>query len=137
MAYSRNEPIISVKDVGIRFYRNRRRKRSFRELVVKQHTGAPKDQFWPFRHVSFDIHAGEAIGVVGKNGERFDIFAGTDDGVVGLRDGMRRLGLGGHRVSALHAFRRPGQANPVLLRPVCCVSKFPSGIPLAWLICRW
>lgn len=55
------------------------------------------------------------MGVVGKNGERFDIFAGTDDGVVDLSGGMRRLGLEGHRVSAIHGFRQPGQASPVLL----------------------
>lgn len=54
-------------------------------------------------------------GTVGKDGDGFDIFVGTDDGVISLRDGGRRLGLEGHRVSAIHAFRAPGRPGPVLL----------------------
>jgi ABC-2 type transport system ATP-binding protein len=26
------------------------------------------DEFWPLRHVTFDVHPGEAIGVIGRNG---------------------------------------------------------------------
>ena len=52
---------------------------------------------------------------MGKDGDRIDIVVGTEDGVVGVADGVRRLGLKGHRVSALYAFREPGRADPVLL----------------------
>jgi photosystem II stability/assembly factor-like uncharacterized protein len=54
-------------------------------------------------------------GIVTRDGDRFDIVVGTEDGVVGLAGGMRRLGLEGHRVSAIYAFREPGRTDPVLL----------------------
>ena len=53
-----DEPIISLRDVGVQFSRNRRRHRSVRELLIKGRTGTRPDEFWPFRHVSFDIHRG-------------------------------------------------------------------------------
>lgn len=52
---------------------------------------------------------------VGKDGDGFDIFVGTEDGVVALDGGARHLGLAGHRVSAIHALRAPGGADPILL----------------------
>jgi photosystem II stability/assembly factor-like uncharacterized protein len=52
---------------------------------------------------------------VDNDGERFDIFAGTDDGVVELGHGLRRLGLAGHRITALFTFRESERADPVLL----------------------
>ena len=92
------EPIISVRDLGIRFNRGRKRKRSLRELIVKGHTGTPRDEFWPFRHVSFDIHRGESIGVMGRNGAGkstlLSLLAGTlvpDEGSVAVRAGVAPL----------------------------------------------
>jgi ABC-2 type transport system ATP-binding protein len=92
------EPIISLRDVGIRFSRNRRRHRSFRELVIKGHTGTSPDEFWPFRNVSFDIQRGEAVGVVGRNGQGkstlLSLLAGVlmpDEGNVTVRAGVAPL----------------------------------------------
>ena len=64
-------PIITVNDVGVQFSKNRRRKRSLRDLLFKGSMGPGGEtpgEFWPFRHVTFDINPGESIGVVGRNG---------------------------------------------------------------------
>jgi ABC-2 type transport system ATP-binding protein len=95
-----SDPIISLDDVGIRFARNRRRRRSLRDLVYKRKasTGFGQEEFWPFRHVSFDIHQGEAIGVVGRNGAGkstlLSVIAGVlipDEGTVTVRAGVAPL----------------------------------------------
>jgi ABC-2 type transport system ATP-binding protein len=98
MASSAIEPVISLDDVGVQFSRNRRRHRSVRELLIKGRTGTRSDEFWPFRHVSFDIHQGEAIGVVGRNGQGkstlLSIIAGVlipDEGTVDVRAGVAPL----------------------------------------------
>jgi ABC-2 type transport system ATP-binding protein len=92
------EPLVSLRDVGIEFARNRRRYRSLREILIKGHTGSKTDKFWPFRHVSFDIYQGEAVGVVGRNGQGkstlLSLIAGVllpDEGTVDVRAGVAPL----------------------------------------------
>ena len=94
-----SEPVISLRDVGIRFARNRRRKRSIKDLLVRGQFGIDANgEFWPFRHVSFDIHQGESIGVVGRNGQGkstlLSLIAGVllpDEGTVTVRQGVAPL----------------------------------------------
>jgi ABC-2 type transport system ATP-binding protein len=94
-----SEPVISLRDVGVQFSRNRKRKRSIRDLVLKGKIGLDSaGEFWPFRHVSLDIHAGEAIGVVGRNGAGkstlLSLIAGVllpDEGSVTVRQGVAPL----------------------------------------------
>jgi ABC-2 type transport system ATP-binding protein len=62
-------PVIEVSDVGIRFRRNRRSRRNFKDLFAGRNRRARPSEFWALRNVSFTVKQGEAIGVVGRNGQ--------------------------------------------------------------------
>jgi ABC-2 type transport system ATP-binding protein len=88
---------IEVKDLGIRFRRNRMRHRRLSDVVRKQSSGA-RSEFWALRNVSFQIPAGESVGVVGANGQGkstlLRLVAGTlipDQGWVRLKGGVAPL----------------------------------------------
>lgn len=90
--------VIEVSGLGIRFKRNKRARRSFKDLFAGRRRRARPDEFWALRNVSFGIRRGEAIGVVGRNGQGkstlLKLIAGVlipDEGSVHVRDGVAPL----------------------------------------------
>jgi ABC-2 type transport system ATP-binding protein len=61
--------VISVADAGIRFKRNRRARRTFKDLFAGRNRRSRPGEFWALRDVNFTVASGEAIGVVGRNGQ--------------------------------------------------------------------
>ena len=90
--------VISADNVGIKFFRSRRRKMRLREMLAKGSSGASRDSFWALRNISFDITQGEAVGIVGPNGTGkstlLKIIAGVllpDEGEVEVTGGVAPL----------------------------------------------
>lgn len=90
-----SDVVISAQDLGIEFLRSRKRQLSWRELVFQRKSTAPTETFWPWRHVNFDVRHGEAVGLVGGNGEGkstlLKVIAGVllpDEGTVTVDGGV-------------------------------------------------
>ena len=92
------ETVIRVADAGIRFRRNRRGRRSFKDLFAGSSRRSRPNEFWALRGVDVEVRAGEAIGVVGRNGQGkstlLKLVAGVmlpDEGVVEVHGGVAPL----------------------------------------------
>jgi ABC-2 type transport system ATP-binding protein len=93
-----DRPAIEVRDLGIRFRRNRRGRRSIKDLFGGSSRRVAPDEFWALRGVTFDIQPGESIGVVGRNGQGkstlLKLVAGvllSDEGQVQVNGGVAPL----------------------------------------------
>ena len=90
--------VIDVKDIGVSFRRNRKRNFSIREMLLQQKNTSPKGEFWALRNINFQVNAGEAVGLMGANGQGkstlIRIIAGVllpDEGSVTVNGGVAPL----------------------------------------------
>ncbi|WP_374968533.1 ABC transporter ATP-binding protein [Terrabacter sp. BE26] len=86
--------VIAVDDLGIEFFRSRRRKLSLREMVLRRQNTAPKETFWALKDVSFTVGPGEAVGLVGSNGGGKSTLLKTIAGVLLPDEGSVRVNGG-------------------------------------------
>jgi ABC-2 type transport system ATP-binding protein len=93
-----SEHAIEVRDLGVRFRRNRRGRRSIKDLFADSSRRSKPGEFWALRDVSFDVMPGESIGVVGRNGQGkstlLKLVAGVllqDEGTVAVNGGVAPL----------------------------------------------
>ena len=86
--------VITVADAGIRFKRNRRSRRNFKDLFAGRLRRSRPDEFWALRNVSFTVRQGEAIGVIGRNGQGKSTLLKLVAEVVLPDEGSVRVGEG-------------------------------------------
>lgn len=91
------EPVISAHNLGIHFRRNRKRGMMLAELF-RHSTTLSEDEFWAVHNVTFDVAAGESVGLVGANGHGkstlLSLIAGVlvpDEGTVQVTGGVAPL----------------------------------------------
>ena len=61
--------MIQIADVSMRFHLTDDRIMSLKEFVTKSLRGKIQHKdFWALKHISFDVHKGEVLGIIGRNG---------------------------------------------------------------------
>ena len=91
---TRPGPIMQATGLGVRFRRNRGSRRSFKDLFSGRSRRGRPGEFWALRDVSFEVRPGEAIGVVGRNGQGKSTLLKLVAGVLFPDEGRIRVGVG-------------------------------------------
>jgi ABC-2 type transport system ATP-binding protein len=86
--------LIEADNLGIEFNRNRKRRLSARELLLKGKSTSPRGSFWALRNVSFQVQAGESVGLLGANGCGKSTLLKLIAGVLIPDEGSARVGAG-------------------------------------------
>jgi len=89
---------IRTEGLGVRFRRNRRGRRTFKDLLAGSRRRTRPNEFWALKDVTIVVQPGEAIGVVGRNGQGkstlLKLVAGVrlpDEGTVTVTGGVAPL----------------------------------------------
>ena len=86
--------LIAAEGLGVRFRRNKGSRRSFKDLFASRRRRARAGEFWALRNVSFQVQRGEAIGVVGRNGQGKSTLLKLVAGVLFPDEGHVRVDAG-------------------------------------------
>jgi ABC-2 type transport system ATP-binding protein len=86
--------LIEADNLGIEFNRNRKRRLSARELLLKGKSTSPRGSFWALRNVSFQVQAGESVGLLGANGCGKSTLLKLIAGVLIPDEGRAEVGAG-------------------------------------------
>lgn len=64
-----NNTMVVVDNLSIKFKLDQNKIKSLKEFVIKLLQRKTKyEDFWAFKNVSFDVHKGDVIGIIGRNG---------------------------------------------------------------------
>lgn len=64
-----NQPVVEVTDLGIAYRLSRNRATTFKEFAIRSvKRQVSYERLWAVRGVTFELHAGDVLGVIGPNG---------------------------------------------------------------------
>lgn len=78
------EPVVSLRDAGVRF---RVKRRGRRGRGVPQLFARRRESFWGIRNLSLDVQAGELVGIIGPNGSGKTTLLRTIAGIYAVDEG--------------------------------------------------
>lgn len=79
------DPMVSVNEAGVKFLANPADARSVWSIMARSRDHKEMNQV--FRDISFDLHAGDTLGIIGHNGAGKTTLLRTIAGVIGLSHG--------------------------------------------------